>query len=75
METAQLTKCFSCNTIYIDSNPGQQPRLPIPNNAEEMKLLTVDSMDPDYSYEEGDLNYWGCPKCETDGHLSDIYEL
>ena len=75
MEKAQLTKCFSCNTIYIDRNHGEQPRLPIPNNAEEMKLLTVDSMDPEYSYEEGDAPYWGCPKCKTDGNLGDLFEL
>lgn len=75
VDKAQLTKCLKCNTVFIDSNPGQQPELPVPENVEEMKLLTVDSEDPQYSYDDGDLPYWGCPHCKTDGNLIDLEEL
>jgi hypothetical protein len=64
IEKAKLAKCLNCDTIMYDENPSNQPELPVPNGTEEM-------------IRGEDENGWfvGCPKCNTDGYLIDLYNL
>lgn len=63
MNKAQLCRCNNCMEVFIDKNPSEQPELPIPFGTGELKLMR----------DSGDF-YYGCPNCETDDYLTDLYE-
>ena len=64
IEKAKLTKCLNCDTIMFDENPNDQPELPVPDGTVEM-----------IRGEDEDGYFIGCPVCNTDGYLIDLYNL
>ena len=63
--TAQFCKCNSCDEVFFDTNPADQPFFEIPKN-KSFRELTVQ--------EDEDGPFKGCPECKTDGALVDVEE-
>lgn len=65
MET-QLCRCNECGTIMIDENPDGQPYFTAPEGTVEMDRCLD---------KETEETFWGCPICQTDANLQDVWEL
>ncbi len=62
MITQNLCKCNNCENILIDENP-QIKASEFPLKGNELNMIWCESE-----------NAWVCPKCLTDGYLTDIEE-
>lgn len=62
-DKAQFCKCNSCDEVFFDTNPADQPFFEIPKDKGFQELETQE--------DEGGF-FQGCPTCKTDGCLQDV---
>ncbi len=61
-----LCKCNNCDAILYDENPQI--------DAQKIDIANFEMIIPmELLNDEGD-SYWGCPNCQTDAYLTEIYE-